>query len=169
MYHSKLILGCYKTDGVSDPEVYITAVAAVLSRYPTDIGVRLSDPKDGVAGKIKWLPSVSEIRGLCEEMQDADRARAKRQADLAEQWRLRAEFEEFFPVGPRPDPYNVFVPTFAPQYVQMVERGGKPGFSLEDKTRAGVWVPHAWFDRPQAQPAWKQYSADELQAMYGKP
>lgn len=143
LYHSKLILGCYKTDDVSDPQVYVTAVAAVLSRYSTDIGVRLSDPKDGVAGKLKWLPSVSEIRALCDEQQAADLAAAKRAADLAEQWRLRDQFEEWFPQA-RPDPYNVFVPTFAPQYVAMVERGGRPGFSIEDKTRPGVWVPLEW-------------------------
>jgi hypothetical protein len=143
LYHSKLILGCYKTDEVSDPNVYVTAVAALLTRYPADIGVRLSDPKDGIAGRIKWLPTISEIRDECERLQAADVAEAKRRADLAEQWRLRDQFEEYFPQA-RPDPYNVFVPTIAPQYRNMVERGGRPGFSLEDKTRAGVWVPHAW-------------------------
>ncbi len=101
-------------------------------------------------------------------MQDADRAAAKRRADLQEQWRLRDQFEEFFPTGPRPDPYNVFVPTFAPQYAEMVNRGGRPGFSLEDKTRAGVWVPHKWFDEIKAKPAWKPYTPEQLQAIYGR-
>jgi hypothetical protein len=105
LYHSKLILGCYRTDEVSDPEVYVTAVAAVLSRYPSDIGARLSDPKDGIAGKIKWLPSISEIKEACDAMQVADVATAKRKADLAEQWRLREERERLLsevrePTGP---------------------------------------------------------------------
>lgn len=65
--------------------------------------------------------------------------------------------------------YNVFVPTFAPQYRSMVERGGKPGVSLEDATRAGVWVPMRWFDSGErAKPTWKQYSADELEFLYSK-
>ena len=97
LYHSKLILGCYRTDSVSDPQVYVTAVAAVISRYPSDIGARLSDPKDGIAGRIKWLPSVSEIREACEAMQIADVAAAKRQADLTEQFRLREERERLPP------------------------------------------------------------------------
>jgi len=143
LYHSKLILGCYRTDDVSDPQVYVTAVAAVLSRYPADVGVRLSDPKEGMAGKLKWLPSVSEIKMACDDLCAADVAAAKRKADLAEQWRLRDQFVEWFPQA-RPDPWNVFVPTFAPQYAAMVERGGRPGFSVEDKTRPGVWVPHEW-------------------------
>jgi hypothetical protein len=43
-----------------------------------------------------------------------------------------------------PDRYNVFVPTFAPQYAAMVARGGLPGVSIEDKNRNGVWVPREW-------------------------
>jgi hypothetical protein len=153
----------------NDPEIYITAVAAVLAKYPPDIGQRLSDPKDGVAGKLKWLPTVSEIKSLCDDLQAADMAAAKRRADLAEQWRLRDQFEEYFPTGPRPDPYNVFVPTFAPQYAEMVERGGRPGVSFEDKTRAGVWVPLAWLEAMKAAPPkWKPYSGEELQALYGR-
>ena len=128
LYHSKLILGCYRTDEVSDPTVYITAVAAVLARYPADVGVRMSDPKDGVAGRIKWLPTVSEIKAECDRLQTADVAAAKRAADFAEQWRLRDQLEEYFPEARLPpDPYNLFVPTFAPRYREMAERGGRPG------------------------------------------
>jgi len=58
-YHARLILGCYRGDAASDPEVYTTAVVAVLAAYPEDIGARLSNPKDGIAGRYKWLPTVS--------------------------------------------------------------------------------------------------------------
>ena len=40
--------------------------------------------------------------------------------------------------------HNVFVPTYAPQYRDMVDRGGIPGVSLEDNRRGGVWVPLEW-------------------------
>jgi hypothetical protein len=69
------------------------------------------------------------------------------------------------------EPYNVFVPTFAPQYADMVARGGRPGFSLEDKSRAGVWVPHRWIvyeEKAKKGASWRQYSDDELGAMYGR-
>ena len=57
----------------------------------------------------------------------------------AMQWRERAD--RCPPLGKL---HNVFVPMFAPQYAAMVERGGKPGFSLEDEFRRGVWVPLEW-------------------------
>ena len=67
LYHSKLILGCYRTDDVSDPQVYVTAVAAVLSRYPADVGVRLSDPKEGMAGKLnqRCIARAERREALC--------------------------------------------------------------------------------------------------------
>lgn len=96
-YHAKLILGCYRAAEVSDPDVYTTAIMALLARYPVDIGARLSDPKDGVAGRFKWLPTVSEIREECDRLQTADVAAAKRREDVAEQWRLREEAERPIP------------------------------------------------------------------------
>jgi hypothetical protein len=41
--------------------------------------------------------------------------------------------------------YDLFVPTFAPRYQEMIERGGRPGVSLEESTRGGVWVPRDWY------------------------
>jgi hypothetical protein len=165
-YHAKLILGCYRVGDANDPEIYVAAVAALLSRYPSDIGTRLSDPKDGIAGRIKWLPSVSEIREECDRLQAADVAAAKRRADVAEQFRLR---QERTPAPSAPDPYNVFVPTFAPQYRAMVERGGRPGVSLEDKTRGGVWVPHSWLLGQSRREPWQPFTDDELRARYPRP
>jgi len=40
--------------------------------------------------------------------------------------------------------HNVFVPTYAPQFQEMVDRGGIPGVSLENSGRGGVWVPLEW-------------------------
>lgn len=80
-------------DQAADPEIFITAASTVLSRYPSDVGARLSNPKDGIAGRMKWLPSISEIREECERLVAEDVAAAKRKADLADQWRLREEME----------------------------------------------------------------------------
>jgi len=48
------------------------------------------------------------------------------------------------------EPFNLFVPTFAPRYAEMVARGGKPGVSLEDANRDGVWVRRSWYERPSS-------------------
>lgn len=61
------------------------------------------------------------------------------------------------------EPYNVFVPTFAPQYADMAARGGRRGFSLEDKTRAGVWVPHRWLSASfRKNDSWQQVGGEPL-------
>jgi hypothetical protein len=39
---------------------------------------------------------------------------------------------------------NVFVPSYAPQFMEMRDAGGIPGVSLEDSNRVGVWVPLEW-------------------------
>jgi hypothetical protein len=66
------------------------------------------------------------------------------------------------------DKFNVFVPMFAPQYRTMVERGGRPGVSLEDRTRGGVWVPHEWLEasQPVKEARWQPLSAEALRAIY---
>jgi hypothetical protein len=102
-YHAKLILGCYRAAEVSDPDVYTTAIMTLLARYPADIGARLSDPKDGVAGRFTWLPTVSEIREECDRLQAADVAVLKRRRDFAEQMQLREEMERP-PPRPLPEP-----------------------------------------------------------------
>lgn len=65
--------------------------------------------------------------------------------------------------------FNVFVPSFAPQFKAMQEAGGRPGVSLENQGRGGVWVPLEWLDhvsRPGAK--WVPFSAEQLQAIYGR-
>jgi hypothetical protein len=57
--------------------------------------------------------------------------------------RILRQVQEAFATH-RYEPYNVFVPTFAPQYKAMVAAGGRPGVSLEDSARQGVWVPLRW-------------------------
>lgn len=40
----------------------------VLSGYPIDVVERVIDPLTGLPSKLKWLPSVPEIRSACEEI-----------------------------------------------------------------------------------------------------
>ena len=65
--------------------------------------------------------------------------------------------------------YNLFVPNFAPRYDDMVKRGGRPGISLEDPNRKGVWVPHTWLDPiGDRKPTWRQFTPEELNFLYAK-
>jgi hypothetical protein len=58
--------------------------------------------------------------------------------------RLSRQLNDAF-MAPEDEPFNLFVPTFAPRYQEMVDHGGKPGVSLEDASRNGVWIPRSWW------------------------
>ena len=66
----------------------------VLSDYPEHVVVRVTDPREGVAGRIKWLPSIAEVREACEaEMKPIRDAEAReRRRVLEAEW--PTEFEE---------------------------------------------------------------------------
>lgn len=93
IYHAKLILGSYRADDANDPEIYVTAIAHLLSRYPSDIGAQLTDPQHGIAGQCKWLPAVSEVREEADKIMEERGKAHRRQKDWNEQWRLRDEQE----------------------------------------------------------------------------
>jgi hypothetical protein len=189
-YHASLIFGSYRADQANDPDIYVTAIAHLLSRYPESVGARMTDPKNGLAGKSKFLPTVSEVRDEAERLVEEDARPIRRSASIQAQLRERDDYErqgkheslehrravaeriqrelaEAFSEG-RGAPYNVFVPTFAPQYRDMVARGGRPGVSLEDKTRTGVWVPLAWLQGLRAPAKWTPFTPEQLQAIYGR-
>jgi hypothetical protein len=92
-YHAKLILGSYRADQANDPDIYITAIAHLLSRYPENIGARLTDPKDGIAGKYKWLPTVSEVKEEADRLKNEDLLAYAKERSLREQFQLRDQIE----------------------------------------------------------------------------
>jgi hypothetical protein len=63
---ARTLLGCYRTGDAHDPEIYLTAVIAVLSSYPTDVIELVVDPRSGLPGKNQWLPTIAEVKAECE-------------------------------------------------------------------------------------------------------
>lgn len=61
-----MIAGCYRRGEAEEPEIYIAALAAILSSYPEAVVARVADPRTGVAGKSQFLPTVAEVRHCCE-------------------------------------------------------------------------------------------------------
>ena len=87
---TKLLFSCYRRNDASDAETFVTAVAAVLSRYPEDIVRRVTHPVDGLPGKSNFPPSVAEVKAACEqamkpiyELQRQERERNRSAALLA--------------------------------------------------------------------------------------
>jgi hypothetical protein len=76
-----LLLGSYRKGEADDPDTYVTAIAAVLTLYDPAIVARVTDPRTGIAGRVKWLPTVHEVRAACEE--EAAFAHRMRQREAA--------------------------------------------------------------------------------------
>ena len=164
-------------DGIRDG--YMGTIAALLCQYPRGVASDCANPINGVCRETKFLPTVAEVVAWCEKRQgtmartveyehrsyrqfrEREGIEAEDKAEpldhrrkVAE--RILRELKEAFASG-MAEPFNVFVPTFAPQYADLVARGGKPGVSLEDKNRAGVWVRLSWLQgRAQSMGSWKQ-------------
>lgn len=91
---AKLLLGCYRTGDANDPEVYTAAAIAVLSDYPLDVVQRVVDPRSGLPSRIRWLPTVSEIREACQEIHGVRQRMQEWERSAAEQVAARVREEE---------------------------------------------------------------------------
>lgn len=79
------MFGCYRKGDANDPEVYTMAVAATLAEYTAEVIDYVCDPRTGLPAKLKWLPTVAEVREECERHAEWTRTR---DALLAKGWRL---------------------------------------------------------------------------------
>ena len=186
----KRLMGSYPSLSVHDPKTFTVELITVLMKYPPSVSeygiteARRSSPQ--------FIPSIGQIEEACEQYagrvtphitwseewddrsqrQLAEREEFERKSEPLEQRqkvaeRILREVSAAF-AGGEAEPYNVFVPMVAPQYADMVARGGQPGVSLEDKTRSGVWVPLSWLQgqKQEKATAWQRFSADNLLAKY---
>jgi hypothetical protein len=83
--YARLLLGCYRAGDANDPEVYVAAVVAVLSNFPTDIVRSVCDPVRGLPSQTKWLPTVAEVVEACNKIADHDRRNIERQRQINRQ------------------------------------------------------------------------------------
>lgn len=60
------MFGCYRKADANDPEVYTAAVAATLAEFSREVIEWVTDPRTGLPAKLKWLPTIAEVREVCE-------------------------------------------------------------------------------------------------------
>ena len=72
---ARLMLSCYRQGEASDPEAYVTAICAVLAYYPEPVVRKVTHPLHGIPGKLKWLPSIAEVKAECDAEVEPIRAR----------------------------------------------------------------------------------------------
>ena len=94
---ARLLLGCYRSGDANDPDVYIAAVVRVLSGYPLDVVQRAIDPLTGIPSRMKWLPTIPEIRTQCEEIHGIQRRIKEYEERSKQQLQERAARETSLP------------------------------------------------------------------------
>lgn len=85
------MFACWRKVDASDPETFITAVAAVLSGYPEHVVHLVTDPRTGLPGKQQFPPSAFEVRQECERHMEHPRWLEARKRRLAENQTPRLE------------------------------------------------------------------------------
>lgn len=63
---ARMLIGLYRRQDVIDPETYIAGLAAVLAEYPESVIEFVTDPRTGIARRLKWLPSIAEVAEACD-------------------------------------------------------------------------------------------------------
>jgi hypothetical protein len=98
---AKLMLDCWRTGGANSPETFITAVAAVLARYPDHVIFEVTNPMSGLPIELTWMPSIKDVHDACEKMMEPIYRRQRHEAMLEKHRAERAEQEE---IANRPRP-----------------------------------------------------------------
>lgn len=91
---ARLLLGCYRTGDANDPETYVAAITAVLSRYSMPTITAVTHPVSGLPVEVKWLPSVSEVREACERAELPIRNQEAREKRIAAQMAERRQQDQ---------------------------------------------------------------------------
>lgn len=86
---ARRLLGCYRVGDANDPEVYVAAVVSVLCRYPSEVISDVTEPATGLPSKLKWLPSISEVRQECDILAARITKREELRRGLEEQFAAR--------------------------------------------------------------------------------
>jgi hypothetical protein len=87
---TRVLLGSFrKSDGL-DAQVYVPAIAAMLANYPSEIVMAATDPVRGIASRQNWLPTLFELRMLCDELMKPFQEAAAREAREQETRKLLA-------------------------------------------------------------------------------
>jgi hypothetical protein len=90
---SRLLFGCYRKGDANDPDTYVAAITAVLSRYPHDVIRDVTHPAKGLPIRCDFLPTVKEVYDACEERVSPRREDAARKKRVEKQLAERGETE----------------------------------------------------------------------------
>jgi hypothetical protein len=136
-----MLFGCYRRGDANDPDTYVAAVSAVLSRYEPDLIREVTDPNMGIQTTEKYMsfmPNAGELKVYCEGVS----ARRERLQKLAETPKVDFTRGWLPPPPPAPgDQATIFVPASNPRYHTLLKwsKTADPRLWKFD-TRPGIWV-----------------------------
>lgn len=88
---ARLLFGCYRKGDANDPDTYVAAITAVLSRYPEDVIKHVTHPAKGLPIRTDFLPTVAEVHRACEAIMTPRREATARSARVKKQLEERDE------------------------------------------------------------------------------
>jgi hypothetical protein len=142
------VLSSYRRDDFADPDSYVVQLAMVLERFSDSTIREATSPVTGIQRHCKFPPSIAE----CVEFLD----NLKRRAEFPSQWdeRSRKQIEERAEFERN---HKTETPEHRRAVVErlVAEMRGR-GFQFADNTT-------------EPTKTFRQYTADELEAMYGRP
>jgi hypothetical protein len=63
----EVLFSAYRRDDYADPLGFVAQLGAVLSEYPPEVVLYVTDPLTGVQRRQKWPPSMAEVIEACDE------------------------------------------------------------------------------------------------------
>jgi hypothetical protein len=143
-----MIIGCYRRDEATDPEIFASALALIFQEYEREVIEYASDPRTGVITKFPMgLPQVPQIREFLEQTV-RDRAHRARYATLP-------RYQQNRDALPKPELPVLFVADFVNGYEKMWQKHNdtQGKFSraetrlcaFDQQRHAGLWVPTDWW------------------------
>jgi hypothetical protein len=81
LQRGKIMLDCWRTGSANSTDTYLTAVAAILARYPDQVIYDVTSPTDGLPVQLTWMPSLKEVKDACDKQMEPI-IRQERQAKL---------------------------------------------------------------------------------------
>lgn len=98
---ARLLFGCYRKGDANDPDTYVAAITAVLSRYSEDVIRAVTHPAKGLPIKTQFLPTVKEVHDACENIARPKREAEERKKRIEKQLAERNEENETRPIYAR--------------------------------------------------------------------
>jgi|RhiMetdeSRZDD1v2_1073273.scaffolds.fasta_scaffold212366_2 hypothetical protein len=96
----KILCGCYRQSEVADPMIFNEAALRIMCNYPVDILKAVTNPGAGLPAKLKWFPSLAELKEALETLMEPRRQYEDKLQRRAEQLNARDEWLKP-PTGPR--------------------------------------------------------------------